>query len=346
MLSCETTGLSRSMRALIVDDEAGVRGLVSRVVKRAGGSCGMAATAEEAIERLAREPFDIALLDLVLPGMDGLRLAHLIHERYPDVSLIMITGSAEFQTALSAMQAGAVDYVVKPFEIDTLLGAYERAVTHRRIRMQAARAYGLQQAITERTLEIQMLFARSGESADSLVKGFTAALALRSHEMASHSERVAELAGQIGLVLELEASDVEALRRTALLHDIGKLTLPATLLGKSDALTDDEIAIVRRHPELGYQVVSQVPVLSACADSILGQLEWYDGTGWPQGLRGAQIPLSARILSVANVYDVMTHPRPCGVLKAERQALEEIDSCAGTQFDPRVVRAFFAVRGY
>jgi response regulator RpfG family c-di-GMP phosphodiesterase len=335
----------RTMRALIVDDQASIRSVISKVLSRAGASCEMAGSAEEALERLARAPFDMVMIDLALPGMDGLALARIVAHRYPDLPMVMITGSAKFETAVAAMQAGAVDYVVKPFNAQSLTSAFERAASHRRVRLQAAKAHGFQQAITERTLEIRMLLSQPGESADALVKGFVAALRMRSAGMSSHVERVADLSRRLAAELQLTPHDVDVVVRTALLHDIGKLALPASLLDSAEPLTDEEIAVIRRHPELGYHVINQVPALGDCADSILAQLERYDGTGWPQGLRGTKIPAAARIVSVANAFDVMTHPRPQGPQQSTQEALQELEDCAGTQFDPGVVRATFAVHG-
>src|SRR5690606_4225072 len=119
--------------------------VISKVLSRAGATCEMAGSGEEALERLARAPYDMVFIDLALPGMDGLGLARLIAHRYPDVPMVMITGSAKFEMAVAAMQAGAVDYVVKPFSAQTLAAAFERAASHRRVRLQAARAHGFQQ---------------------------------------------------------------------------------------------------------------------------------------------------------------------------------------------------------
>jgi len=189
----------RTMRALIVDDQASIRSVISKVLSRAGAACEMAGSGEEALEYLARAPYDMVLIDLALPGMDGLALARITAHRYPDVPMVMITGSAKFETAVAAMQAGAVDYVVKPFSAQTLTAAFERAASHRRVRLQAARAHSFHQAITERTLEIRMLLGQPGESADALAKGFVAALAMRSAGMADHVERVADLSRRIEL---------------------------------------------------------------------------------------------------------------------------------------------------
>jgi HD-GYP domain-containing protein (c-di-GMP phosphodiesterase class II) len=121
------------------------------------------------------------------------------------------------------------------------------------------------------------------------------------------------------------------------LHDIGKFTLPETLLSKPDPLSPDEIQVVRRHPEFGYEVLRNIPALSACAQGVLAQLEHYDGTGTPLGIRSEHIPLPARIIAVANAYDVMTHPRGYASEQSSVEALQEIEACAATQFDPAIV---------
>jgi len=121
-----------------------------------------------------------------------------------------------------------------------------------------------------------------------------------------------------------------------MLHDIGKFTLPDTLLSKAEPLSEDEIQVVRRHPEFGHDVLRGIPALASCASGVLGQLEHYDGTGTPLGVRGEQIPLAARIIAVANAYDVMTHPRAHAPQQTSLEALQEIEACGGTQFDPAI----------
>ena len=325
------------MRTLIVDDEPGVRSLVGKILSGAGSACEMAATAEDALERLTRERFDIALVDIQLPGMDGLTLARRIQQRDPDIALVMITGTSNVESVIAAMQAGAADYVVKPFGADALIRAHGRAADRRRIRLEAGRTAGLQQAIVERTLEIRLLLSQSVGTAQSLAHSYSAALRLRDPAAAAHAERVAALSRAVGVARGLGPDDLEVLELTAMLHDIGKFTLPNTLLARPDPLSADEVQVVRRHPEFGYDVLRNIPVLASCAPAVLAQLEHYDGTGTPLGLRRDQIPLAARIIAVANAYDVMTHPRAYAIAQSSVEALQEIEACAGTQFDPAPV---------
>jgi putative two-component system response regulator len=336
----------RGMRVLIVDDEPGVRRVVARILSACGGACEMAGTAEEALDRLARDHFDVGLLDIALPGMDGLSLARRIEERYPDLALVMVTGMASFEAAVAAMQIGAVDYLVKPFTAEALTRAFARAVDRRRIRLEAAHALGFQQAIAERTLEISLLLSHPAESAEALVIGFVSGLRMRSAEAADHAERVAESSRRIAQQLRLDEDQVALAARVGLLHDLGKLTLPDALLCREEPLSSQEIQLVRRHPEFGHDVLRRIPALAECAEPVLAQLEHHDGSGSPVGLRSERIPLAARIVAVANVYDVMTHPRPHAARQSPDEALQELHICAGVQFDPAVVQAFHAVMGF
>jgi|GEM_PF-704837 len=334
------------MRVLIVDDEPGVRSVVAKILSACGGACEMAGTAEEALDRLARERFDVGLLDIALPGMDGLSLARRVEERYPDLALVMVTGMASFEAAVAAMQIGAVDYLVKPFTAEALTRAFARAVDRRRIRIEAAHALGFQQAIAERTLEISLLLSHPAESAEALVISFLTGLRMRSTEAADHAGRVADASRRIARHLRLEDDQVELAARVGLLHDLGKLTLPDALLFRQEPLSSQELQLVRRHPEFGHDVLRRIPALAECAEPVLAQLEHHDGSGSPVGLRGERIPQAARIVAVANVYDVMTHTRPHAARQSSEDALQEIHVCAGAQFDPAVVRAFHAVMGF
>ena len=325
------------MRTLIVDDEAGIRSLAGKILSRTGCVCEMAGTAEEALDRLSRERFDIALLDIRLPGMDGLSLARQIQESDPDIALVMVTGTTSVESVIAAMQAGAADYVIKPFGSDTLIRAFDRAADRRRIRLEAGRIAGLQQAVVERTLEIRLLLSKPVESAQGLAHSYLSALRLRDEAAARHAERVTTLSRALGEARGLGMIDLDTLEWTAMLHDIGKFMLPETLLSPTDPLSEDEVQLVRRHPELGHEVLRGIPVLATCASGVLGQLEHYDGTGTPLGIRSEQIPLAARIIAVANAFDVMTHPRTYAREQSSVEALEELEACAGTQFDPAIV---------
>ena len=181
------------MKTLIVDDEPGIRSLSAKVLARAGAVCDMAATGEEALERLAGESFDIVLVDIRLPGIDGLTLASRVHDLQGDIAIVMVTGMSDAPSVIAAMHAGAVDYVVKPFGAEALTRAYQRAAERRRVNLAAGRASGLQRVVTERTLEIRVLLGDHAETPDGLVRSYLAALRMRDGAAADHAARVATL---------------------------------------------------------------------------------------------------------------------------------------------------------
>jgi putative two-component system response regulator len=330
------------LRTLIVDDEPEIRSLAAKILTRSGTVCQMAGSAEEALLRVGREPFDVVVIDIRLPGLSGLELARRLQQREPDTALLMLTGTTDPESVIAAMQAGAADYVTKPFTPQVLLDAFGRAVERRRVRLDANRAAGLRQAIVERTLEMQLLLADTRGDAGMLVQSYLAALRLRDAAAAAHAERVARLAAQLGARLALTAPELEALDHAALLHDIGKALLPETVLSRPGGLSSDDIQLVRRHPEYGYDVVRQIPAIADCAPALLAQLEHWDGTGTPFGRRGEAVPVEARIIAVANAFDVMTHPRPHAELRSTLDAVREVENCQGTIFDPDVVDALLA----
>lgn len=330
------------MRTLIVDDEPAIRSLAAKILTQSGTACQMAGSAEEALLRVGREPFDVVVIDIGLPGVSGLELARRLQQREPDTALLMLTGTTDPQSVIAAMQAGAADYVTKPFTAEGLLEAFGRAAERRRVRLDATRAAGLRQAIVERTLEMRLLLADTGGSAEAMIQGYLAALRLRDAGAAGHAERVALLAGQLGTRLELSPARLETLRHAALLHDIGKALLPETVLSRPGGLSKEDIELVRRHPEYGYELARQIPAITECGPVLLAQLEHWDGTGTPFGRRGAAIPQEARILAVANAFDVMTHPRSYAEQRSTTDGAREIESCQGTIFDPEVAGALLA----
>ena len=176
-----------------------------------GSVCEMAGTAEEALERLMHERFDIVLIDIRLPGMDGLSLAQRLQERDPDIALVMMTGSADVQSVIVAMQAGAADYVMKPFGTDALIRAFNRAADRRRIRLEAGRTARMQQAVAERTLEIRLLLSQPAESAQGLVHSYLTALRVRNEAAASHADRVAALSCALGEARGLASDELAML---------------------------------------------------------------------------------------------------------------------------------------
>jgi len=333
----------RPVNVLIVDDDAAVRGVVAKILSNCGCTFRMAGTGAEALQLQQREPSDVAFIDVHMPVMNGLDLADQLRREYPGTAIVMLTGMAEFGTVLAAIQAGAADFVAKPFKSGELVKAYERAVERRMTIVRAGRAAELEREVARQSSELANSLASSASTASGLVEAFLLALRARSDAQAAHAYRVAELSVRIGQSLDLPVAELEVLRRAALLHEIGQLAIPDSALDAGAAEAD--LAILRRYPQIGHDIVSRVPALADCARGILSHREHLDGSGYPLGLQAAAIPLIGRIIAVADAHDTLTHPIPPASPLPSAAAIANIEQNVNVRFDPTVVTALLLAMG-
>jgi putative two-component system response regulator len=329
---------------LVVDDEQAVRQLMSTWLNRDGYTVVTAETAEHAVDLLEREPLAVALCDIRLPGHDGLWLADRIRRAYPETAVVMATGVLDIAPAVESLRQGVVDYLTKPFERGRLQDAVRRGVEWH------TAAHQLRQSRESVDREIETRQARLVEAitalridSDERVDAMLALLTIENREGYAHAYRVAALTVRLARALDLSDEDVAIVGRSALLHDLGKLALPERLLRKSASLSTEDQRLLRMHPSLGSAILEKVPYLSTAAAIVRDVHERMDGLGYPAGRRGPEIPVAARIVSVAVAYDSMTRPAatPDGMSPAE--AVAEIDRSSATQFDNRVVEALRGV---
>ncbi|MGE3276421.1 MAG: HD domain-containing phosphohydrolase [Vicinamibacterales bacterium] len=334
-----------SANILVVDDEAAVRDMLGEWLRGEGYQCDMAGAADEALDLVERRPpLDVALLDLAMPGEDGVWLAKRLRERQQDVAVIMCTGWQSFDAAVEGMRIGVNDYLLKPFSRVELLEAVQRALRWRtETRRAAVDAGGAPQDLDARVDalagSLRDLGALSGDRLEAWLEGAAATMP----EAAAHALRVARMAATLAAQMGRPPQEADVLWRAALLHDVGKLALPEELLQKPGAYTEAEIAAIRRHPELAHAVLVDVPELAAIASIVRGSHEAWDGSGYPDGLAGDAIPLGARIIAVADTYDALTWSPAFREPTTVSRAAAELVRAAGTQFDPLVVRAWLAV---
>jgi len=215
-------------------------------------------------------------------------------------------------------------------------------VTERRLAQEALMRYNeeLEQRVAERTADLERAMAQLGRSYSDTIKAITAAMDAKDSYTRGHSEEVKRIALAIGRRFGLDERSLKRLEYAALLHDIGKIGISDQLLTKDEGLNDMEYAAVKMHPEIGGRLVSQVEMLREVGDIIRAHHECYDGTGYPLGLKGEEIPLEARIISVADAYEAMTSDRPYRKAFRHEEAARRLLEAQGTQFDPKVVRAF------
>lgn len=309
-------------------------------VNRMGFCAFEAGSAADALAHLDRTPADIALCDVNMPGQNGVWLAARIRERFPTTAVIMATSVDDADVAVSTLSNDVVDYLLKPFDSARLREALALGLDwHRASVGDADLHHALQARIRSRRATVAATLARAQRSAEEAADSLIAMLQLHEKDGRGHATRVMQLA--IALADELGVSEDEAdgLAFGAMLHDVGKIDMPTEILSKPAPLTDAEWDVMRTHPQVGYDMVRKLPQLDRAADIVLAHHEAFDGTGYPHHLKGDDIPLGARILTIADSYDSMTHPHTQRPAMPPAMAVREIERCSGSQFDPDAAAA-------
>ncbi len=331
-------------RILIVDDDESVRDVISVLLNEEGYRCAVAYGADMALELLQAEETPLVISDMKMPGKDGLWLLEHLRQSYPDTSVIMLTGYGDTEAAVDCLRRGAVDYLLKPPKLTDLIRAIERALAKRRIELARKRYQKkLERKVRDRTTELRAALRDISFTYQNTLLALVAALDAREHETSDHSQRVVKYTTAIGAKMGISGTELEEIGRGALLHDIGKIGVPDAVLLKPGKLTQDEWTEMRKHPDIGYQMIQAIPFLSTPAKIVLSHQEKWDGTGYPRKQERQEIPVGARIFSVADTLDAMTSDRPYRKGTSFANAIEEIARCKNTQFDPEVVKAFLDI---
>jgi cyclic di-GMP phosphodiesterase len=326
---------------LIVDDENVVRNLMARWLESGGFTVATASSAEEALGRFEPVPPAVALCDIRMPGHDGIWLAERIRQQYPETAVIMATGVHDVGPAVTTLRQGVIDYLTKPFGPDRLREAVTRGLEWHESAWDARRwRESLEQEMTILRARLSEAISHVDVNNDETLRSMIAMLTLTDRELHAHGYRVAALAVSVARILGLPDEALGTIEHGALLHDIGKLTLPEAVLRKPAPLTAEELVLVRRHPDIGSEIIATVPYLQAAVPIVREANERMDGLGYPQGVRAAEVSIGARIVCVADAYDTMTRPRVFRDAIGPAEALLELERCSGTQFDPLVVEAF------
>ena len=336
---------------LVVDDEPAIRDLLCEGLKGQGYHCDVASNGHEALDHLKREQFSLVLSDIDMPTMDGVRLLQNVKEAHPDVEVVMITGVVDVEVALRAMRMGANDYLTKPFNLEEVRLTVEKALEKRRLVLEN-REYqrDLESKVAERTVElvlkrreIEELYEKLQFSYETTLEALAAALDTRDTETQGHSLRVSEYTTVIARRMGVKDPELTEIRRGALLHDVGKIGIPDAVLRKPGKLTPEEWEEMRRHPEIGYRILSGIKFLEPSLPIVIAHQERFDGSGYPRGLKREEIPLGARIFAVVDTLDAMTSDRPYRKALRYEDAREEIIRNSGVQFDPSVVEVFLSI---
>ena len=312
-------------KILVVDDEEQIRHLFTDALGEMGYVCDTASDGLECLDKyISQKDFDIVLLDVQMPELNGIETLRKLKACSPDISVIMVSASRDIEHVRIAMKEGAYDYIFKPFniaEVETVINRVsERAEL---LKENSDYQINLEKRVRKQTM--------------------ISALDLREHETGYHSYRVTEYALNLGKRMGLNDDELSVLAKAALLHDIGKIGVPDEILLKPDRLTESEWDIMKKHSRLGYELLQKIDFLGDSASIVLYHHERYDGTGYPEGLSGEEIPLGARIFSVIDALDALTSDRSYRKGVSFETARNVIKKASGTQFDPAVVDVFMSI---
>lgn len=321
------------VKMLVVDDDRNMLSLVDRTLKIQGITPMLAADGETAINMLKEHKFDIVLLDLRLPVLPGEEIFKIIKIRYPATDVIIMTAYATVESAIQTLKKGAYDYLVKPTTIDNIWLTIKRCIEKRELFEQLSTEKKMFSKISELYDRLDDLFIGTVESLGDVIEA-------KDVYTGGHCERMNRYSSIISEKIGLPESARSSLRYAALLHDIGKIAVPEAILLKPEKLTDNEFDIMKKHTIRGVEILSPIKQLSDSLPGIKYHHEKYDGTGYPEGLNGQNIPLIGRIISVADSFDAMTSDRPYRKKLSFDDAKSELIRCSGTQFDPELVNVF------
>lgn len=337
------TGEAESPRILIVDDDDSVRDVISVLLGEEGYACTCAASADEALALLP-QGFPLVISDMKMPGHDGLWLLDRVRKEFEESAVILLTGFGDTEAAVECLRRGAVDYLLKPPRVTDLVRAIERALSKRRVEL-ARRRYQarLEKRVREKTAELQQALTDVERAYNNTLLALVAALDAREHETSDHSQRVVRYTLAIAMKMGISGAPLDDIGRGALMHDIGKIGVPDSILLKPGPLTPTEWEEMRRHPEIGFNIIKGIPFLCVPADIVLSHQERVDGKGYPRKLSGEAIPVGARIFAVADTLDAITSDRPYRKSQSFEAARKEIERCSGSQFDKDVVEAFLSI---
>jgi putative nucleotidyltransferase with HDIG domain len=331
-------------RILVVDDETHVRAMMGSTLERQGYEVQLASSGREALETLELNSFDLVLTDIVMQDVNGIALLEQIHAHHPNLPVVMVTAIHDISVAIDSMRRGAYDYLLKPFEREHLLNTVRRAMDHRHA-LEENQNYqqSLEQMVRARTEMLRHAMEDLEHSYDVTLEALGDALDLKDSETEGHSKRVTAYTIALARAMGIAPAEIKVIARGAFLHDVGKMAIPDEILRKPGSLTPEEQVVMREHTTRGYNMLRKIPFLAGAAEIVYCHQEHYDGSGYPRGIRGREIPIGARIFAVGDTLDAITSDRPYRQARTFDAAREEILRCSGTQFDPAVVEVFLKI---
>jgi putative nucleotidyltransferase with HDIG domain len=330
---------------LVIEDNQAVLNFITAVLKRKDLLCDQAVNLGEARFLLAKNSYDIVFLDLGLPDGSGLSIFDDGLHRSHQTIVVVITGKHDLDIAIKLIREGAYDYITKPFSTGLIKERLDRVLDEWMSRLK----YRYYQAQLEKLVEnnnrrLLSTTLKIEKTHDMTVTALGAALDLKDPETEDHCLRVSRNSVYLGTECGfLNSKELKDLKWGAYLHDIGKIGVPENVLLKRSALSEEEMKIVKKHPSMGFNMLANIDFLSRAAWVVLYHHEKYDGSGYPFGLKGEEIPLTARIFSIIDAMDAITSDRPYRRSLSFDSVVKELKKLAGKHFDPEIVKVFLRI---
>ncbi len=311
---------------LIVDDDRVIREMLRSGIQLAGYQCFVAEGASTALDQMARHNIDVVVADIRMPEMSGIELGRLIKTRYA-ADVIIMTGYVDDFNYEDIVEQGASDFIQKPFRIAEFVARLKRVLSERASRQELKKALG----------DLKINLDKFRRAMEGIVQAMSVAVEMRDPYTAGHQQRVADLACAVASEMGMTEDDVYGLRMASVIHDLGKIAVPAGILAKPGRLSDLEYELIKNHVKAGYDILRQIEFPWPLADIILQHHERIDGSGYPQGLQGSEILLPARILAVADVFETIASHRPYRPSLGLQHAIDELQKNSGKLYDSEVV---------
>ncbi len=336
--------MHRGPRVLVVDDEDAVRSVVAGLLDGYASDVQQCGSVSRAVCCLAESDFDVVISDMRMPKAHGLELIKNIREQRRDVAFVVMTGSPELPDVITALRLHAAGFLQKPFSQAELLDTVDKAyATVRNQRQTAKRMSLLSSKVEKLSRALREAVSNLKLTERSSLEALVAALDAREHETCMHSIRVRAYTSYLAKQVRYPVDLMVELNNAALLHDVGKVSVPDSILLKPGALTPEEFEQCKVHSIAGARILGSIPSLCGAAEIIRHHHERWDGSGYPDQLKGENIPLGARLFTVADALDALISDRCYRPATSFVNARTEIVRCAGTQFDPVVVAAFLRI---
>jgi len=325
---------------LVVDDERPLREGLARYLRGRGFVVNEAADGTQALAALERERYAVVICDILMPGVSGLDVAKQAAASDADLAIVMLTAVNDAASAKAALQLGALEYLLKPMELDDLGRAIDRALHKRDLLIDRRRTEQLiRHEVDQRVSEIEREKARLRALSVGVVDALVTAVEAKEPYYRGQSARVADLAAEIAREMQLSPDVVEQIRLAGRLRDVGRIGVREAVLNKAGTLTDDELEHIREHLLISVDILAPLTHLGPVITFVQDHHERWDGAGYPRGLRRTEISIGGRVLAAADAYNAITSPRPHRAPMTAERAAMFMETLSGTLLDPQVFAA-------